>query len=920
VADELAPRFDPTEIEAPLYRRWVEEGRFHVPSSAVLEEGRDPYVIVIPPPNVTAVLHMGHGLNNTIQDVLIRWRRMEGRASEWVPGTDHAGIATQNVVERQLLEEDGKTREDLGRDAFEERVWSFVRETGSAILDQLKAIGCSCDWERTRFTLDEGLSRAVREVFVRLYEKGLIYRGEYIINWCPRCLTALSNEEAEGAETTGTMWHLRYPLAEGAEEAAAAAAAAGAGALGRLPDGRWHLTVSTTRPETMLGDTGVAVNPEDERYRALVGAEVELPLAGRTIPIVADERVDAEFGTGMVKVTPAHDPLDFEIARSQGLEVLNILDEGAALNDAVPEGFRGMDRFEGRRAVLEALEEEGWVAGSDEHAHTVPHCYRCDTVVEPRLSLQWFVEMEPLARPALEASRNGTITFTPGRWQKVYEHWLENIRDWCISRQLWWGHRIPVWYCQECGETIVVREDPRACPACRSDELEQDTDVLDTWFSSWLWPFSTLGWPEETDDLEAFYPGHTMVTAPEILFFWVARMIMAGYEFLGEAPFTEVYLHGTVRDRQGRKMSKSLGNGIDPIEVVERFGADALRFTVVSSCAVGTDIYLDHEDLEAAFAPGRNFANKLWNAGRFALMSLGEGPIQPLGEVEGSLELEDRWILSRLQRTAETATGELERFRLKEVADGLYHFFWGEFADWYLELIKDRIHGERGEESRQAARTTLVTVFDGVLRLLHPIIPFVTSFLWDRLPWPEGGNRPEELMIAPWPRPQAERLDEDAEEGVRALQDLVSQIRSLRKEYGVPEGEEVDVALSGAPETMKATLEARGRAIRKLARVRDVRLDGGGGSGVGAHAVLEDGSELFLPLEGVIDLKRERVRLEKEIGELGEQLGALRSRLANEQFVEKAPEDVVERERERARSVEEQVEKLESKLSALSAR
>ncbi|HSR41334.1 MAG TPA: valine--tRNA ligase, partial [Longimicrobiales bacterium] len=525
MAEELSTRFDPASIEAPLYRRWLDRGYFHVPASDVTEEGGDPYVIVIPPPNVTAVLHMGHGLNNTIQDVLIRWRRMEGRASEWVPGTDHAGIATQNVVERLLMDEEGKTRDDLGREAFVERVWEFVDETGNTILDQLKAMGCSCDWERTRFTLDEGLSRAVREVFVRLHEKGLVYRGEYIINWCPRCLTALSNEEAEGEETEGRMWHLRYPLPESAWEPAERAAERGAEALGRLDDGRWYLTVSTTRPETMLGDTAVAVNPSDERYAALVGASVELPLTGRTIPLVADELVDAEFGTGMVKVTPAHDALDFEIAENQGLELRNVLDERAVLNENAPEAFRGMDRFEARKAVLEALEGEGLVAGSDDHTHSVPHCYRCDTVVEPRLSLQWFVKMEPLARPALEASRDGTITFTPARWKKVYEHWLENIRDWCISRQLWWGHRIPVWYCQGCDETIVSREDPTECPGCGGSALEQDTDVLDTWFSSWLWPFSVFGWPDESVDLEAFYPGHVLVTAPEILFFWVARMI-----------------------------------------------------------------------------------------------------------------------------------------------------------------------------------------------------------------------------------------------------------------------------------------------------------------------------------------------------------------------------------------------------------
>ncbi|MDX1566935.1 MAG: valine--tRNA ligase [Longimicrobiales bacterium] len=936
MAEELSPRFDPKEIEEPLYQRWWDRGYFHMPSEEVLDGGRDPYVIVIPPPNVTAVLHAGHGLNNTIQDLLIRWRRMQGRASEWVPGTDHAGIATQNVVERMLLEEEGKTRDDLGREAFIDRVWDFVDETGDRILEQLRAIGCSCDWERTRFTLDEGLSRAVREVFVRLYEKGLIYRGEYIINWCPRCLTALSNEEAEGQDTQGRLWDLRYPLPEEAWDAAEQAARDGAEAVGRSEDGGWFLTVSTTRPETMLGDTAVAVNPDDDRYRALVGREVILPLADRRIPVVADPHVDSDFGTGMVKVTPAHDPADFEMAQRNDLEVLNVMTEKAVMNENVPEAFRGLDRFDARQAVLDALAEEGLRGGSEEHEHSVPRCYRCDTVVEPRLSLQWFVKMEPLAKPALEASRDGTISFTPARWQKVYEHWLENIRDWCISRQLWWGHRIPVWYCDACDETIVVREDPTECPECGSGDLRQDEDVLDTWFSSWLWPFSTLGWPEETEDLEAFYPGHTMVTGPDILFFWVARMIMAGYEFLGEAPFTEVYLNGIVRDAQGRKMSKSLGNGIDPIEVVERFGADALRFTVVSSCAVGTDIYLDHEDLEGAFAPGRNFANKLWNAGRFLFMSVGSEPVAPLPDVLDDLEMEDRWILSRLQRTARKTTRELERFRLKEVADELYHFFWGDFADWYLELVKGRLQegesggtgdagraagadGGVGEKSRQAARSTLVTVFDGILRLLHPIVPFVTTELWDKLPWPEGEERPEDLMVAPWPEATEALEDDDAEAAMESLQELITHVRSLRKEYGVPEREEVAVRLEGASDRVLKSLEENESALRRLARVGGVAINGEESDSVGAHAVLTDGTELFIPLEGVIDLDRERDRLRDEIENLQDQLGQSEARLANEQFVTKAPDEVVHREREKVEGMRDQMEKLEEKLSALTA-
>ncbi len=915
MADALPPRLDPKTIEAPLYSEWSERGYFDASPDAVTDEGADPFVIVIPPPNVTAVLHMGHGLNATIQDVITRWRRMQGRTALWVPGTDHAGIATQNVVERQL-EAEGSSRHELGRDAFVERVWSYVNETGGTIHEQLKVIGSSCDWNRTRFTLDEGLSRAVREVFVRLYEKDLIYRGEYIINWCPRCLTALSNEEAEGEEVDGRLYHLRYPFTEAASDAAQAASAAGAESIGQLPDGRWYLTVSTTRPETMLGDTAVAVSPKDERYAGLVGADVELPLTGRTISIISDEFVDPEFGSGMVKVTPAHDPNDFEMAQRSGVPFLDVLTPDAKMNDNAPEAFRGLDRFAARKSVLKALAELGLGGGDDVYSHTVPHCYRCHTVVEPRLSLQWFVRMKPLAEPALQASRDGTVTFTPAHWQKVYENWMDNIRDWCISRQLWWGHRIPVWYCGDCDETTVAREDPEQCSSCGGADLTQDPDVLDTWFSSWLWPFSVFGWPEETDDLKAFYPTHDMITAPEILFFWVARMIMAGYEFMGEAPFNRVYLHGTVRDKQGRKMSKSLGNGVDPMEVANIFGADALRFTLLSSAGIGTDITLDHEDLEASFAPGRNFANKLWNAGRFALMSLGEKPVPALDAVHEGLELEDRWILSRLQGVVSDVSEDLGRFRLHEVSDRLYHFVWGDFADWYLELIKPRMQGGVSHESLQAARATLVTVLDGICRLLHPLTPFVTSALWDRLPSPGGEERPDALMIAPWPSVDEGFVDPDAEARLTELQELITQVRSLRKEYGVSEGAGVTINLTAIGDGFRKTLETQGDALRRLARVDDCALDTPA-DGVGAHSVFKNGAELFMPLEGVIDIARERERLEAEINRLRGQLEGSRKTLGNERFVQQAPAEVVEKEREKARSFEEQLDKLTSKLATL---
>ena len=605
MTEPLAPQYNPSSIESELYHWWTERGLFspdsHAPGSG------QPYVIMMPPPNVTAVLHMGHGLNNTVQDVLIRFERMRGRRALWLPGTDHAGIATQNVVERELAEE-GLTRFDLGRDAFVERVWAHVRETGAAILEQLKAIGSSADWSRTYFTLDEGLSRAVRETFVRLYEEGLVYRGHYIINWCPRCLTALSNEEVEKEEVDGHLWHLRYPLA----------------------DGSGQVTVATTRPETMLGDTAVAVHPDDERYRGLIGREIRLPLVDRLIPIVADEAVDPAFGSGAVKVTPAHDPADFDIGRRHSLPSIDVMTPEARISLAAPERFQGLDRYEARRQVVAELQAAGLLDRVETHQHAVGHCYRCNTVIEPRLSDQWFVRMEPLARPALEAYRDGTLRFVPERRGDAYSSWLEGIRDWCISRQLWWGHRIPVWYCDAsgCGKISVSRHDLNACPGC-GGPVRQDEDVLDTWFSSWLVPFSSLGWPDCTPDLATFYPGHTMVSAPEILFFWVARMIMSGLHFMGRVPYTDIYLHGTVRDTQHRKMSKSLGNGIDPLEVVEKYGADALRYSLISGMSVGTDVILDPNDLEGSFAAGRNFANKLWNAGRFILSNL-PGPARPL--------------------------------------------------------------------------------------------------------------------------------------------------------------------------------------------------------------------------------------------------------------------------------------------------
>lgn len=919
--EALPPQYDPSRIEARLYQGWEARGYFRADPERVVSAAREPYVIVIPPPNVTAVLHMGHGLNNTIQDVLIRWQRMRGMEALYLPGTDHAGIATQNVVER-LIAREGKTRNDLGREAFVERVWAFVNETGSTILEQLRAIGCSCDWSRTRFTFEPKLSRAVRHVFVSLYEKGLIYRGNYIINWCPRCLTALSDEEAETEETLGKLYHLRYPVVtRGGED------------LPRLPDGRPYIVVATTRPETMLGDTAVAVHPLDARYDGLVDGEVELPLTGRRIPVIADAYVDPEFGSGAVKITPAHDPNDFMVAGRHRIDALDVMTPEARMNENAPAAFRGLDRFEARDRVIAALEAEGLLDKVEDHTHGLPRCYRCDTVVEPRLSEQWFVRMKPLAEPALEASRRGAVRFTPERHTKVYENWLENIRDWCISRQLWWGHRIPVWYCRnaECAEMVVSREDPDGCPKC-GGELEQDPDVLDTWFSSWLWPFSTFDWPDRTVDLDAFYPTQALVTAPDILFFWVARMIMVGLEFMGEVPFSDVYLNGTVRDKEGRRMSKSLGNGIDPLEVVRLFGADALRYTVIIAQGLGTDLYMDHRNLEETFKPGRNFANKIWNVGRFALMNLESAETEPaevpaLDEVEGSLELADRWILSRFAAAAHEMTRQLEAFRFHEAAEAAYQFFWGELADWYIELVKPRLEATASAPaSRSAARATLAAVLDGALRLLHPIMPFITEELWQRLPRTRGQEREASLVVARWPysagaEPRAgaggPRPDADAEEQLGELMELIRTVRGLRSRYKIPDGARLDVRLSNLTPGLAAALAVEERAVQRLARVGSVEARSNGATGAAARAVLRNGVELSVPLEGVIDLERERRRIRGELDRVGGQLRATEVKLGNADFLDRAPAAVVEREREKAGSLRQQRELLAGILADL---
>ena len=884
----LQPQFDPGAIERPIYERWAASGIF-----APRADGAEPYVIMMPPPNVTAHLHMGHGLNDTIQDTLIRFERMRGRAVLWLPGTDHAGIATQNVVERALARE-GHTRFDLGREAFEARVWSYVAETGTTILEQIKAIGASCDWSRTYFTLDDGLSRAVREAFVRLYEKGLVYRGHYIINWCPRCLTALSNEEAEKEEVEGRIWHFRYPLAEG----------------------EGHLTVATTRPETMLGDTAVAVHPDDDRYRPLVGRELRLPLADRLIPVVADEAVDPAFGSGAVKVTPAHDPTDFEIGRRHDLPAVDVLTPEARMSLAVPERFQGLDRFEARARVVQELEALGLVEKVESHRHAVGHCYRCGTVIEPRLSEQWFVRMEPLARPALEGYRDGTLQFIPERRGEDYARWLEGIRDWCISRQLWWGHRIPVWYCESerCGRVSVSRTDLAACPGC-GGAVRQDEDVLDTWFSSWLVPFTSLGWPERTEDLTTYYPGHTLVSSPDILFFWVARMIMSGLEFMERPPYTRIYLHGVVRDTRHRKMSKSLGNGIDPLEVVERYGADALRYSLVTGMSVGTDLILDPEDLETSFAPGRNFANKLWNAGRFILSNL-DGPPRPLaGRSKRAvrreeLTLADRWIIARCDATVREATESYERFRLNEAAAAVYRFIWSDLADWYIEQIKPRLYGDA--PGGDVARAVATQTFDVALRLLHPVMPFVTEALWRRFPGRPAGAS---ISVAPWPAPDARAEDPDALREFGLVQEVVGAIRAIRAEYGVQPGQAVRAVVS-RPDAGDGALQREHTTVTRLAKVSQLSF-GEPQERVGGHAVLSDGTAVFVPLGDAIDVERECRRLGEERQRLARLVESQERKLDNAQFVSRAPAEVVRREREKAATWREQREVLSRKLELL---
>jgi valyl-tRNA synthetase len=911
---DLPAQYDPGQTERAIYERWVEAGIFSADEKRSNRNGgdRDPFVIIMPPPNVTAVLHMGHGLNNTVQDVIVRWRRMVGDETLWVPGTDHAGIATQNIIEKQLAAE-GKSKADLGRDAFVERTVAFVEQTGGEILQQLRSIGASCDWNRTAYTFSPELSRAVREAFVQLHERGLIYRGHRVIHWCPRCLTSLSDEEAEHSEEIGKLYTILYAA--------------------DTPSG--SLPVATTRPETMLGDVALAVNPDDERFNKLVGKEALIPITNVRIPIIADKYVDPAFGTGIVKITPAHDPNDFEVGKRHGLPMPVIMASdatmanGADAGSRVPADLVGVDRFEARKRIVATLEKSGQLASLNEHRHAVRHCYRCDTVVEPRLSDQWFVKMEPLARPALKAVREGTIRILPERWEAVYINWLENIRDWNISRQLWWGHRIPVWYCDKCGTMVVSRTDVAACKEC-GGAVRQDEDVLDTWFSSWLFPISTLGWPDKNAAaLAAFYPTDDLITAPEIIFFWVSRMVMAGYAFMDAAPFHTIYLHGTVRDTDHVKMSKSLGNGIDPLDVVSKYGADALRYTVISGMGMGADLMLDPVHLDRSFAPGRNFATKLWNIGRFLLANVGTIAVRSVDELSDTdLTLADQWILGRLNSTiieCDDALGPArpqngkwrpeERYsglRLSEYAESARRFVWNDVADWYVENTKSRIAG--GGSDSEIARAVLTHVFDYALRLLHPIMPFITETLWQRLPVPAAAERSEFLAIAPWPLPHAVSGEERNNVArFDLVREAVSAIRQIRSDYSIPPGKPIDAFVRSG--SSSAPFAENAQLFNQLARA--TIKSGSADADAAAHAVLSDGSEIVVPLGGVVDLTRECGKLRTELEALDSQLGSLSARLRNDGFVSRAPAAVVDAERRKEEEWTKRREQLAAKVKVL---
>ena len=872
MAKELAKSYNPSEFEDRIYDFWIKGNYFH----AEVDKDKKPYTIVMPPPNITGQLHMGHALDETLQDILIRWRRMQGYSALWLPGTDHASIATEaKIVE--AMRKDGVTKDDLGRDGFLERAWDWKREYGGRITSQLRKLGSSCDWERERFTMDEGCSEAVKEVFVKLYEKGLIYRGERIINWCPHCCTSISDAEVDFTEQNGSFWHLRYPLT----------------------DGSGYVELATTRPETLLGDTAVAVHPDDERYKDIIGKTVTLPIVGREIPVVADTYVEMEFGTGVVKITPAHDPNDFEVGLRHNLEVINVMDDTAHMNEKAGK-YEGMDRYECRKAIVKDLEEGGFLVKIEPLTHNVGTCYRCKTTVEPRVSKQWFVKMKPLAEPAIECVRNGETKIIPERFEKVYYHWMENIKDWCISRQLWWGHRIPAWYCDDCGEIIVAKEAPTVCPKCGKNHLHQDEDTLDTWFSSALWPFSTLGWPEKTPELEYFYPTDTLVTGYDIIFFWVARMIFSALEQTGEPPFKTVFMHGIVRDENGVKMSKSLGNGIDPLEVINEHGADALRFFLATGNSPGNDMRYSDKRVEAC----ANFANKLWNASRYVHMNIDNYDVPC--ELPKTLTTEDKWIVSTLNTVAKEVNENLEKFELGIAVQKVYEFIWDCYCDWYIELVKARLSSE-GEDA-QNARQVLLYVLDQILRLLHPFMPYITEEIWQTIPH-EG----ETVMLAKYPEYKAELDYPEAVLEMERVMDAIRAIRNRRAEMNVPPSRKAKVYIATKfPQTF-----TDGTAfIQKLASASEVEvadsfeIDG-------AVTIVTADAKIYIPMDELVDKEAELARLNKELDQVKKRLAQSEGKLNNQGFVAKAPEAVIEKVKGQAAKEREQIALIEAAINAL---
>ena len=877
MAKELAKSYNPKEVEDKIYDFWMKGGFFR----AEVDRSKKPYTIVMPPPNITGQLHIGHALDNTLQDILIRYRRMQGYAALWLPGTDHASIATEaKIVE--AMKKEGITKEDIGREAFLERAWAWKEEYGGRICNQLKKLGTSCDWSRERFTMDEGCSEAVKEVFVRLYEKGLIYRGERIINWCPHCCTSISDAEGEVEEQEGVFGHLRYPLT----------------------DGSGFVELATTRPETLLGDTAIAVNPDDERYKAFVGKTVTLPIVGREIPVVADSYVDMEFGTGVVKITPAHDPNDFEVGLRHNLPIINVMDDTAHMNENAGEKYQGMDRYECRKAIVKDLEEGGFLVKVEPHAHNVGTCYRCGTTVEPRVSMQWFVKMQPLAEPAIDCVRSGKTKFVPERFEKVYFHWMENIRDWCISRQLWWGHRIPAYYCADCGEMIVSKDEVTVCPKCGGTHIRQDEDTLDTWFSSALWPFSTLGWPNKTDDLDFFYPTSTLVTGYDIIFFWVARMIFSGMENMGAQPFDTVFIHGIIRDEQGRKMSKSLGNGVDPLLLIDQYGADALRFFLATGNSPGNDMRFSDKRVESC----RNFANKLYNASRFVHMNIDDHHVPC--ELPETLTTEDKWIISRVNTVAKEVAENLDKFELGIAVQKLYDFIWDCYCDWYIELTKSRLREEG--ETAQNARQVLVWVLERTLRLLHPFMPFITEEIWQTLPHSAEADG-ETIMLCKYPE-YSEELHFPAEVlTTQKIMEAITAIRTRRNEMNVPPSKKAKVYI--ATEN-KETYELGAKFIVSLASATEVEIDKEFDL-EGAVTIVVSDAKIYIPMNELVDKEAELARLKKELAQVEKLLAQDEGKLQNAGFMAKAPEAVVEKIKMQAQREREKIALIKAAIEAL---